>query len=277
MDSTDPAKTPNNKSFQSVIVIRHGDRADNFEPLWALTAARPWDPHLIEEGRVRAFCTGRRLRANLGFPIHRVFVSPFLRCIQTAFEVISALCAVKDDSKAMSSKDVASLDPSKIKVSIEYGLCEVLNKEAIRNNVAPKDGNFGFNTSELEALLPAGTVDNSVKPVYEQLPQWEEPLGGARERYEQMIKALANKYPSENLLLVTHGEAVGVAVSAFLKDVTVYEVDYCAYAELRRPISIKNESFSAGDFEVLINPAQTGIQFLPSSTSNDGTLDDHHA
>lgn len=45
----------------------------------------------------------------------------------------------------------------------------MLNKEAIRNNVAPKDGNFGFNTSELEALLPAGTVDNSVKPVYEQV------------------------------------------------------------------------------------------------------------
>lgn len=42
----------------------------------------------------------------------------------------------------------------------------MLNKEAIRPNVAPKDGEFGFNISELEALLPAGTVDNSLEKVY---------------------------------------------------------------------------------------------------------------
>lgn len=51
-------------------------------------------------------------------------------------------------------------------VTIEYGLCEMLNREAIRPNVAPKDGNFDFNISELEALLPAGTVDHAVEKVY---------------------------------------------------------------------------------------------------------------
>lgn len=39
-----------------------------------------------------------------------------------------------------------------------------------------------------------------------QLPQWEETVTGSRTRYEQTIKALADKYPSENLLLVTHGK-----------------------------------------------------------------------
>lgn len=272
MDSLETTKAQNNDKqfYQNVIVMRHGDRADNFEPLWVSTAARPWDPHIIEEGRVRAFCTGRRLRTNLGFPIHRVFVSPFLRCIQTAYEVVSALCSVDDDPTAMSSNAVVSLDPSKVKVSIEYGLCEMLNREAIRHNMAPKDGDFGFITSELEALLPAGTVDSTVKQVYDQLPQWEETMVGARERYAQIIKALADKYPFENLLLVTHGEGVGVSVSASLKDVTVYEVDYCAYTELRRPISGDNESFTAGDFEVLTNPVQSGISYLPASTTNAG-------
>lgn len=42
----------------------------------------------------------------------------------------------------------------------------MLNREAIRPNVAPKDGDFGFNISELEAVLPAGTVDHSVEKVY---------------------------------------------------------------------------------------------------------------
>jgi len=54
-------------------------------------------------------------------------------------------------------------------VSIEYGLCEMLNREAIRRVSVPKDGNFGFNIAELHALLPAGTVDRAVKPVYEEV------------------------------------------------------------------------------------------------------------
>ena len=38
-----------------------------------------------------------------------------------------------------------------------------------------------------------------------QLPQWEEPVLHTRARYEQIVKDLADKYPTENLLLVTHG------------------------------------------------------------------------
>lgn len=107
------------QSYQNVVVMRHGDRIDNFEPLWAATAARPWDPPLVEAGKVRAFCTGRKFRTQLGFPIHRVFVSPFLRCLQTAAEVVSALCAVDDvvvDPDRMTS-DGVQIDPSKLKVA----------------------------------------------------------------------------------------------------------------------------------------------------------------
>jgi len=39
-----------------------------------------------------------------------------------------------------------------------------------------------------------------------QLPQWEEdPYLQTRPRYKQIVKDLADKYPTENLLLVTHG------------------------------------------------------------------------
>lgn len=96
--------------------MRHGDRVDIAEPMWVTTAARPWDPPLIEDGLVRAFCTGRKLRTQLEYPIHRVIVSPFLRCIQTASEVVTALCAVEDDPNVMSSKDVGRIDPSRVKV-----------------------------------------------------------------------------------------------------------------------------------------------------------------
>lgn len=39
-----------------------------------------------------------------------------------------------------------------------------------------------------------------------QLPDWQESVESARARYVEVVKALANKYPSENLLLVTHGK-----------------------------------------------------------------------
>ncbi|GFQ07844.1 hypothetical protein PHJA_002928400 [Phtheirospermum japonicum] len=237
---------------QNVVVMRHGDRLDNVVPLWAASATRPWDPPLAEDGRVRAFGTGDKLRKQLGFPIHRVFVSPFLRCLQTAAEVVTALCAVaknSDDPNDLTSNGVV-IDPSKIKVSIEYGLSEMMNSLAIRNPVAPKDGIFNFSISGCEAVLPAGTVDNTVQMVYKELPRWQETAEGARARYLEVIKRLADKYPKENLLLVTHGEGVGsAAASGCSANVIVCEVEYCAYSVLRRPvISVENQPLTAGEF-----------------------------
>lgn len=152
---------------QNVVVMRHGHRLDNFAPLWVSTAARPWDPPLYKDGLTRAFNTGRDLRNNLGFPIHRVFVSPFLRCVQTAGEAISGLVSPVDDPNAGAGP--GPIDTSKVKVSIEYGLCEMLNHVAIRPQSAPKDGEFGFKVSELEALFPDEIVDSSVEPVYKEV------------------------------------------------------------------------------------------------------------
>lgn len=247
--------------------MRHGDRIDNVEPLWITTAQRPWDPPLVDAGKVRAFCTGRKLRNNLGFPIHRVLVSPFTRCIETASQAVSALAAVNDnDPLKMTSDDDISIDPSRVKVSIELGLCEILNKEAIRTELAPKNGSWGFDIPEIEAKFPAGTVDSTVGLLYQKFPRWEESLPDARARYVRVIRALADKFPSENLLLVTHGEGVGVAISSFLKDTTVFEVEYCAYAHLQRQISFdSNRAIKADEFEVVTKNGQSGIRFCPTS------------
>jgi broad specificity phosphatase PhoE len=49
--------------------------------------------------------------------------------------------------------------------------------------------------------------NSSLKPFFVlQVPKWEESVMDARSRYASIIKALADKYPHENLLLVTHGE-----------------------------------------------------------------------
>ncbi|CAN0920015.1 hypothetical protein LINGRAHAP2_LOCUS31789 [Linum grandiflorum] len=193
MESSSPAPNTDSQHYQNIVVMRHGDRMDNFDHNWTKTAPRPWDPPLVDSGLARAFDTGRKFRTDLDFPIHRVFVSPFLRCIQTAAQAVTALCDGDDHPK--------------VKVGIEFGLCEMLNLEAIKKDCAPENGDFGFNIPELEALLPAGTVDHTVQRVYEQMPQWGESAMAAMTRYTEIIKALADRYPNENLLLVSHGES----------------------------------------------------------------------
>ncbi|GLT40926.1 hypothetical protein SLA2020_150220 [Shorea laevis] len=38
----------------------------------------------------------------------------------------------------------------------------MLSREAISPNVAPADGNISSNVSEVEAMLPTGTVDHTI-------------------------------------------------------------------------------------------------------------------
>lgn len=87
------------QTSQNIVIMRHGDRRDYLDPSWAATAGdRKWDPPLAQPGLSRAFFTGQKLRDNLGFPIHRVFVSPFYRCLQTAAQAIAALTHQNDAS-----------------------------------------------------------------------------------------------------------------------------------------------------------------------------------
>ncbi|OWM64881.1 uncharacterized protein LOC116205166 [Punica granatum] len=236
--------------YQSVVVMRHGERMDNFVESWLSKAARPWDPPLFDDGHSRSFRTGMELRTQLGYPIHRVIVSPFLRCVETASEVASALCAIDENSDAVSGTDVP-IDPSKIKASIEYGLCEMFNNVAIRTPPENKD-QWGFKLPEIQSKLQAGTVDPEYEPVFQKLPKWGETSSDARARYERVIHALADKYPSENLLLITHGEGLRATVSTFLNGTKIRKVEYCAYVKLQRQVTPKEDNtFTAGKFDVV--------------------------
>ncbi|ERN00231.1 uncharacterized protein LOC18428278 isoform X1 [Amborella trichopoda] len=245
--------------------MRHGNRLDALKRSWKQTAQRPWDPPITVAGTCGAFFSGVILR-NEGFQIHRVLVSPFLRCIQTASTVIDALCASEEGLDELMTKIRASeihpsefeerlveftsknvvYDPTKIKVSIEYGLCEALCGPSIKPEVIPKDGNWFPNVSEFEALLPQGIVDRSVECVYPELPQWEEEQKVSCRRLKRVIRSLADKFPKENLLLITHAAGVAVAMRAFSKKpVIVDKVGYCSHACLKRSAS------SPSDLETL--------------------------
>lgn len=236
---------------QRVVVMRHGDRLDHAEPMWPANKPRPWDPPLTDAGILRAWTVGKRIRAQAaadGYQLHRVLVSPFFRCRQTAAQAVAALCAVPDDADlvAVVSSANVPVDTSRVKVSIEYGLSEMMNAEAMGvfvSQVAPDVDKWFPDLAELEAILPAGTIDHSTEPLHTEAPKWGESVRGARIRYASVIKALADKYPDENLLLVTHGEAVGSSVACFGTGVEVYDVEYCAYSVLeRQPQADESES-----------------------------------
>uniref|UniRef100_J3LIZ2 Phosphoglycerate mutase family protein n=2 Tax=Oryza brachyantha TaxID=4533 RepID=J3LIZ2_ORYBR len=248
-------------AMQRIVVMRHGDRVDHAEPLWPANSPRPWDPPLTDAGLLRAWTVGKRIRSAAaadGFQIHRVLVSPFFRCLQTASQAVTALCALPDDNALLDLHSTANLplDPSRIKVSIEYGLSEMMNAQAMGllvSQVAPSIDKWFPDLSQLEAALPAGTIDHSVEPLYREVPKWGESVSEARSRYASVIKALADKYPDENLLLVTHGEGVGASVSFFEPGAEIYEVEYCAYSVLGRQQQQKAELKLGAEEEGLTN------------------------
>ncbi|KAG2555433.1 uncharacterized protein LOC120647650 [Panicum virgatum] len=265
--------------MQRVVVMRHGDRLDQAEPIWLANKPRPWDPPLTDAGLLRAWTVGKRIRAAAaadGWAVHRVLVSPFLRCRQTAARAVAALCAVPDDAALLAIEDAANvpLDTSRLKVSIEYGLSEMMNTQAmggIVGKVAPGVSKWFPDLPELEAIFPAGTIDHSAEPIYPGVPKWEESILEARSRYASVIKALADKYPHENLLLVTHGEGVGASISYFEMGLEIYDVEYCAYSVLERQVCKKpgdeQGGFTADSFKVLTRSGTTGIQYAPVSES----------
>ncbi|KAF9595796.1 hypothetical protein IFM89_004198 [Coptis chinensis] len=82
------------------------------------------------------------------------------------------------------------IDPSKVKVSIKYGLCEILDRKVVKPELAPKAGDFIFSISQLVTMFPVGIVE----PVYSNMPQWEESVLDVRARYAMVISAITEKY-----------------------------------------------------------------------------------
>lgn len=69
---------------QTVWLARHGNRLDFVHPEWFNTAKRRYDPPLSSDGFLHAQALGQRLKTE---NIQYLFVSPFLRALQTANEV----------------------------------------------------------------------------------------------------------------------------------------------------------------------------------------------
>jgi len=237
---------------QTLFVLRHGDRWDDANPGWV--DSRMWDPPLTERGWQRAEETGKKFRTKENVVIKRILVSPFLRCVQTCAGFLKGM--------------YPDGDVSNVKVSIEYGLAELMNNVAIRNPRKPdSDEPWHLPFEKLYSILPHGVVDTSVHSILPKLPEWGEETTAGHKRFEKAFTAVADKFPDEeNILCISHGEGIAWSVMYLRPDVLLYEVPYCSYSRAEREVT--ESPFSAGPWKLVteLGPA-SGLLYTENRTA----------
>ncbi|KAE9419148.1 hypothetical protein Angca_008323, partial [Angiostrongylus cantonensis] len=156
--------------------VRHGERVDNIDQTWKQTAKRWDDPPLSKRGHQQACEVGVALAADT---IDYAICSPFTRCVETATEILS---------KRKTSPPLW----------IEPGMGESLNA------CMTPPGRPSM--EQIKKLNPY--VDDSYVPVYESLPPEYGGDDGCIPRIAQTLKTILKRYPTGNILFVSHGSPI---------------------------------------------------------------------
>lgn len=214
---------------QHVYVMRHAEREDDVNPMWAAGAERPCDTPISKAGAEAAQAAGRALQ-DAGVAV--VVASPFFRCVQTAINVC----------KGMGFED---------EIFIDYGLSEVHSTDVIKG--ADPLQPVALTAAELAAHFPGRVCPNAGTIA---MPQWGEERGiggGAYIRYITAMARLAERHRGRHVLLVTHGDAIAACVGNVLPPGSmVYRTDYCCCAHFVR---------HCDDWE-LLSESGSGIEWI---------------
>ena len=157
---------------QRIWIVRHGNREDFQNPIWARTAERPFDPALSADGETQAQEVGRSLRSE---PVDCIFASPFLRTIQTASHIADAL-----DLSVCLEPGIGEILPD------IHGMPSLLSREERAQRFPRIDWNYNA----------AGRLS------------YPESSDAGHNRAAATAQALTTLYPEKNLLMVTHGAPV---------------------------------------------------------------------
>ncbi|MEO3704100.1 histidine phosphatase family protein [Trichormus azollae] len=175
---------------QIIWIARHANRLDFVNPDWFMTAEKPYDPPLSDDGIVQAQKLAERLKSER---ISQIFASPFLRTVQTANVVAEVL---------------------DLPIKLETGLSEWLNPEWMSEE--PEK----LSTMALAALFPR--IDNGyTSHIAVQYPETHEKV---RQRSGQTARCLAAECWPDDILLVAHGASVLGAAMGLVGDIAKTEV-----------------------------------------------------
>ncbi|NJN73857.1 MAG: histidine phosphatase family protein [Limnothrix sp. RL_2_0] len=167
--------------MRSIWLVRHGNRLDFVQPEWFEYADRRYDPPLCPAGQQQA----RELsQCLLSKPIDHVFVSPFLRTLQTAHYLTAA---------------------ANLPMKLEAGLGEWHNPDWMTE--APVTHSLAMG---LEGFEP---IDRAYKSfVFPAYPESHEQMS---RRSVQAMQMILERY-SGNILFVGHKAPLGSCFSALL-------------------------------------------------------------
>jgi broad specificity phosphatase PhoE len=184
---------------QTLWIARHGNRLDFVHPEWFNTTPLRYDPPLSEDGQIQAQQLAQRLQSEA---IAHIFCSPFLRAIQTAHPIATAL---------------------DLPLNLEAGLGEWHNPDWMTE--FPKTHDFEF----LQKIYPRLSSHYQSRI----LPQYPESQTQLCQRFAAIAHQLLNTY-SENILLVGHGATAIWITAALVDNAPMVQAPLCSLMKLVR-------------------------------------------
>lgn len=178
---------------------RHGNRLDFVQPDWFATADRRYDPPLCPDGHLQAKELGDRLALE---KIDHIFVSPFLRTLQTAHYAATCL---------------------NLPLKIEAGLGEWHNPDWMTE--PPKT-----HPPEL-CLQDFPLIDRQYHS--QLLPEYPESFEQVKGRSVQIIRRLTHQFTG-NLLIVSHKNVILFSLGELCQSEINSAVDVCALYGLEK-------------------------------------------
>lgn len=217
---------------RKIWLARHGNRYDFVRPDWFATARRPYDPPLSREGIVQAQELANRLRQER---IDRIFCSPYLRAVQTAAPVATALG---------------------LPLSLEHGLGEWLNPNWMRSQPQL------MAVADLQRHYP--NIDLTHNSFWQ--PQYPEPReADAVKRLGLTLRHLLTACPG-NLAFIGHAIAARAVMTALaIAPPAALEASPCSLVELVEARSGRWQLTLAGDTAHLSQPGVT--VWIPDTAS----------
>lgn len=195
---------------QTVWIARHGDRLDFVNPEWFNTAIRRYDPPLSDNGFIQAAELGQRLKSE---KIQHLFVSPFLRTIQTANEVAQII---------------------NLPIKLEAGLSEWHNSEWMTESpeIHPQE----LLAKEYQAI--DWSYKSQIYPIY------PETKADVNRRAAATVKQLLSEY-NEDILIVGHGASVFGVTQGLVANIPEAKVALCSLTKVVRDADNWNLEFYA--------------------------------
>ncbi len=228
-------------------IVRHGERIDDVEPTWIRNnQVRCYDPPLTDIGLDQASKAGKRLRSLIlandlaNTTRIQLFSSPFLRCVQTAENILRELNISSSQLETDNNSANRSTDhhPKQIKLKIEPGLSEWLKATWFPH---------GFPTflPPSEILKQQSLHDPEYEPFFTRLAnQFPETLNQLVEKYRSTSIGLADRIYNQiststgedhHLILVTHGYGVQFITEELTNDDgLITETPYCCITKMIR-------------------------------------------